>query len=181
VLLVVLAVFLPHVLLVSHGSLTASGHASGTGSSGQRSRVGDDLEAGPSDVEGEVPTGGKGSADADAAMGSGEGTLPSEGTETPSLGDVLPAGIWTSQRLRAQDLQEGVALVLRGYRDRGDCALAQAGVLDLTGRIWGCVVQGDQWVDVCVVSEPQDHEGCELAVLHLTAQEAQDMLGEGES
>lgn len=128
-----------------------------------------------------MSTEGEGAGCSGAAAGSGEVASPIEGTDAPVLGDALAAGIWTSQRLRAQDLQEGVALVLRGYRDRGDCALAQAGVLDLTGRIWGCVVQGDQWVDVCVVSEPQDHEGCELAVLHLTAQEAQDMLGEGES
>lgn len=41
--------------------------------------------------------------------------------------------------------------LLSAYRDRKDCLPAESGYLDLYGDAWGCVIQGDGWVDVCVL------------------------------
>ncbi|OFK23449.1 hypothetical protein HMPREF2826_05055 [Olsenella sp. HMSC062G07] len=56
---------------------------------------------------------------------------------------------WRSER----PLDEEARTLLATYQGRGDCVLAQAGRLDLMGREWGCVVQGEGWVDVCRVSD----------------------------
>lgn len=48
--------------------------------------------------------------------------------------------------------EEAARGVLSSYRDRGDCLLAWSGELGLLGGAWGCVVHGDGWADVCVVS-----------------------------
>lgn len=55
--------------------------------------------------------------------------------------------------------------LLSSYRDAGDCALASSGYLDLFGSVWGCVIQGDGWVDVCIVSE--EGSDSRVAVLRL--------------
>lgn len=60
---------------------------------------------------------------------SGEGTLVSGDLPTVAQGLVLD------------------------YRSQGNCLLRHAGYLDLLGNVWGCVVQGPKWVDVCVVSQ----------------------------
>ena len=67
--------------------------------------------------------------------------------------------------------------LLSSYRDAGDCALASSGYLDLFGSVWGCVVQGDGWVDVCIVSE--EGSGSRVAVLRLEgAAVARQLLGD---
>lgn len=58
--------------------------------------------------------------------------------------------------------------VLEGYRLRGDCIVAQAGYLDLSGKVWGCVVQGAGWVDLCVIREG-DEGGSEVVSWHMDA------------
>lgn len=49
------------------------------------------------------------------------------------------------------DVPEASAEVLEGYAERSDCALGQAGYMDVTGSAWGCVVLGGDWAEVCVV------------------------------
>lgn len=49
------------------------------------------------------------------------------------------------------DVPEASAEVLEGYAARSDCALGQAGYLDVTGSAWGCVVLGGDWAEICVV------------------------------
>lgn len=50
-------------------------------------------------------------------------------------------------------LTEVAARVLEDYRDEGNCLLRRSGYLDLLGNVWGCVVEGPDWVDVVVVRE----------------------------
>ena len=54
------------------------------------------------------------------------------------------------------DVAQAASAELERYKRRGDCVLCQAGYLDLLGGVWGCLVQGPGWVEMCVVEE---HEG----------------------
>lgn len=48
-------------------------------------------------------------------------------------------------------LQEEAKARIEMYRDAGSCSLECAGYLDLFGNTWGCIVQGDGWVEVLVI------------------------------
>lgn len=61
--------------------------------------------------------------------------------------------------------EEAARGVLSSYRDRGDCLLAWSGELGLLGGAWGCVVHGDGWADVCVVSGSGD--GADVVVCRM--------------
>ena len=74
-------------------------------------------------------------------------------------------------------LAEGAIGVLEGYRARGDCALAHAGYLDLAGDVWGCVIQGDGWADIVVVSARGSKEP-DVRTVHLDAHEWEELHGE---
>ena len=59
--------------------------------------------------------------------------------------------------------------------------LRYAGYLDAFGNVWGCVVQGDGWVEVQVVKSVDGGTGSELSVVHMDAQSwAQQLEGLGE-
>lgn len=66
--------------------------------------------------------------------------------------------------------------LLASYQQRGDCVLASAGYLDLMGSVWGCVVQGGQWVEVCTVFEAADSASCEVRILRMDADEVAELL-----
>lgn len=73
----------------------------------------------------------------------------------------------------SEPLERAASLLVCQYRDLGTCLVLQAGYIDLLGNVWGCVVEGPGWVDVCVVSggsgdgsivriermDPHDEEG----------------------
>lgn len=44
------------------------------------------------------------------------------------------------------------------YRDLAGVVLVRAGYLDLVGNVWGCVVSGPGWVEVCLVEERGEGE-----------------------
>lgn len=67
-----------------------------------------------------------------------------------------------------RSLTEEGERVLEDYRLRGDCIVAQAGYLDLSGRVWGCVVQGAGWVELCVIREG-DEGGSEVVSWRMDA------------
>ena len=69
------------------------------------------------------------------------------------------------------------ARVLEGYESAGDCVVAQAGYLDLSGRTWGCVLQGSGWVEICVVSERADGSGSAVGVWRMDAGDVARALG----
>lgn len=63
------------------------------------------------------------------------------------------------------DLTEAAADLLEGHQEDGPTVLAHAGYLDLLGNVWGCVVQGDGWVEVDVVQ--QDGEESIVSVIRM--------------
>lgn len=89
-----------------------------------------------------------------------------EGASSYALG--LLDGAACSRRESDLPLSEEGERVLEGYRLRGDCIVAQAGYLDLSGKVWGCVVQGAGWVDLCVIREG-DEGGSEVVSWHMDA------------
>ena len=76
----------------------------------------------------------------------------SESVETPLAETVLEGARVSRSESDLGVVEEGKRLLER-YRGRGDCVVAQAGYLDLGGRTWGCVMQGEGWVELCVVQE----------------------------
>ena len=83
----------------------------------------------------------------------------------------LPVGEVTTYETELELPDASQELVER-YRDRGDCLLRQAGYLDLLGDAWSCVVQGPDWVDVCVVSATSDDVGSVVRVQRLEESDA---------
>lgn len=68
-------------------------------------------------------------------------------------GDVITGGSGTRSWESERPLTEEAQTILVGYRQRNDCVLVRAGYVDLVGQAWSCVIQGDGWVDICVVRE----------------------------
>lgn len=72
--------------------------------------------------------------------------------------DVQTAGQWPlscekgSPHVVGRELSVAAEEVVAGYERTGTCLLHHAGYLDHDGSVWGCVVEGPGWVDVCVVS-----------------------------
>lgn len=94
------------------------------------------------------------------------GVLGDEGVSEYAL-DLLE-GAEVAQRRSERALVDEGERVLEGYRLRGDCIVAQAGYLDLSGKVWGCVVQGAGWVELCVIREG-DEGGSEVVSWHMDA------------
>lgn len=130
-----------------------------------------------------------GSGDAAASDGEHEGQTMSEDSnergmeqtdeEDESLGEdgledeAIPvAGVTSASdvtvRSETGEVEQVATRLLTSYRDERNCALAEAGYLDLLGSVWGCVVQGDQWVDICVI-EQVDEASCRVHVMRLDA------------
>lgn len=77
------------------------------------------------------------------------------------------------------DVREAAARVLGERRDAGDCVVARSGYLDLSGRAWGCVLQGSGWVEVVVVSEDADGDGSEVVTVRMDAEDVAASVGGG--
>ena len=73
-------------------------------------------------------------------------------------------------------------LLMQAYKKRNDCVLVTADYLDLFGRVWGCVVQGDRWVDVCIVSAEGEHSKLKITRMDPDAwkEEMTDVSGKEE-
>ena len=69
------------------------------------------------------------------------------------------------------DLQEEATKDLEGYREAGSCILLGSGYLGITGSSWGCLVQGDGWVEVRVVSQVEGDDGSRVMVAHMDVEE----------
>ena len=83
-------------------------------------------------------------------------------SDSGGVGDVVGRQLDTLSRDQGSEVREerypeeadvAARTVLGRYEADGTCLLASAGYLDLFGRVWGCVVEGPGWVDVCVVEE----------------------------
>ena len=110
------------------------------------------VGAGASRVNG-CPSAGEGSGsgqDASSWDDEYELALPSdlEAGLTPEEGTL-------SERVVDRDLPDAAAALLAEYGAEPGTLLARSGWLDLVGRVWGCVVMGPGWVDVCLLSDGQ--------------------------
>ena len=106
-----------------------------------------------------------------ASFGGGDASCPGEVPQAdgwPGEGTSFPGGVsaggngtksWGSER----PLTEEAQTILVDYRQRKDCVLVRAGYVDLVGQAWSCVIQGDGWVDICVVRET-DEGGSQVSV-----------------
>lgn len=102
----------------------------------------------------------------------GSGGPLGSAAELTALGEGVRAS-------REEGTVEQVATrALRSYRDARDCVLAGAGYVDLLGHAWVAIVQGDGWVEVCLVVQEQDVASCEVSVLRLEGDEAYEGFGE---
>lgn len=104
-----------------------------------------------------------GVGDAASIIGAPEGEGMPAGVE-----GVLSSAEGTSAWCEKSLVETG-GTVLEEYRSRGDCVLSGVGYLDLTGRTWGCVTQGAGWVEMCVVREGPDGEGCSVVTWRMDA------------
>lgn len=109
-----------------------------------------------------------------AVAGGGAALAPGASGE---LGSGLGIGSMGGRReTSARDVASEAAAALAELRDQGDCVLVRAGYLDLSGRVWGCVVQGDGWSEVRVVRE--SGQGSEIVTWRLDAADVARALGQ---
>lgn len=78
---------------------------------------------------------------------------------------------------RRGSVEEVASQLIEERRDAGDCVLARAGYLDVSGKAWGCLLQGSRWVEICIVVERDGGEGCSVHTWRLDADEAAADLG----
>ena len=64
-----------------------------------------------------------------------------------------------------EGLTDSAKKMINSYRDERTCLLRSAGFLDLRGRVWGCVIEGPGWADICVLEEGQGMT-CTKRVIH---------------
>ena len=74
----------------------------------------------------------------------------------------------TELELSPLPLEEEAAKRLEGYRSEGTCTLECAGYLDLYGNAWGCLVQGDGWVEILVIRDAAEGS-CSVQTIRLEA------------
>lgn len=64
-------------------------------------------------------------------------------------------------------LEERAQEVLESYKAGDDCVLAFAGYLDLMGAVWSCVVVGDGWSEISLVSEGDEGDAPSVHVVRI--------------
>lgn len=77
----------------------------------------------------------------------------------------------------AQDVPQAATEVLKRYQRARDCLLRYAGYLDAFGNVWGCVVEGAGWVDICVVGQDLQGQGSSVGTLRLDAKDWGEAYG----
>lgn len=110
---------------------------------------------------------------------SSDGLAPSADMQgiTNGIGQ-LGGAVGAKTSVEAGEVEQVATRLLCSYRDAGDCVLSSSGYLDLLGSVWGCVVAGDGWVDVCVVSRMAEDGSCQVSVLHMDADEVGSVMGD---
>lgn len=78
-------------------------------------------------------------------------------------------------------LSQQARCLLRYYQKSKNCVLVDADFLDLFGHVWGCVVQGDGWVDICSVVAEGEERTLKITRMDVSAWEEEwgDELGGG--
>lgn len=132
-------------------------------------------KAGVAQEEGATrPDGGDATARSDGKRTTAGQEAQSEQIDSQDLLSGVTSGQGATRSLVEGDVGQVATRLLVSYRSEGSCVLAHAGYLDLLGCVWGCVVRGDGWVDICVVSQRDD--GCQVDVTRLDVDEVEDEL-----
>ena len=116
-----------------------------------------------------------------AGNGAGVGIGEHDGGEETGGEVVGPQGSTDGLRTTVErgGVEQVATRLLCTYRDTGECVLASSGYLDLLGSVWGCVVEGDGWVEVCLVCEQSQDDTCKVSVLHMEPNEIAQVMGDG--
>ena len=92
--------------------------------------------------------------------------------------DDLGVPYQRDERESARDVSSEAADLLEERRGKGDCVVSRAGYLDLFGGAWGCVLQGNGWAEVCVISEGEAGTGCSVVTWRLRAEDLGRLAGD---
>ena len=101
----------------------------------------------------------------------------SAGELAGSLAGRLPGGAREETKVVEGEVAAVASGVLEEYAARGDCALAEAGYLGILGDVWGCVVYGGDWSEVCVVRKSATEES-EVLTWRIDAEELAGVVGD---
>mgnify|MGYP004619409695 FL=1 len=101
----------------------------------------------------------------------------SAGELAESLAGRLPGGAREETKVVEGEVAAVASGVLEEYAARGDCALAEAGYLGILGEVWGCVVYGGDWSEVCVVRKSAMEES-EVLTWRIDAEELAGVVGD---
>lgn len=77
------------------------------------------------------------------------------------------------------DLPDVAREVVGSYRD-GGFVLVHAGYLDLSGRSWGCVVQGVDGPEACLISQGEGSDTSHVRVLRMEEERWEGAYGDAE-
>lgn len=133
-----------------------------------------------------VPIGGRGSSERGVASKGDPGGEGGTVSDVAGRADELLRETGVSYRrhdsLVEGSVREAAAALLEERRAGGDCVLVRSGYLDLFGETWGCVLQGEGWVEVCVVSGDGDDTGSSVDVWRMGAEDvAYELTGLGDA
>ena len=88
------------------------------------------------------------------------------GSYTTTYGTVLV------QREEA-DVVEVASTLLESYQTSGEVALVYAEYLDLFGNVWAGILQGDTWIEICLVMERDSY--CDVRVVRLDSEQIETL------
>lgn len=117
----------------------------------------EDSDAGvlSSSVAGDVPADEGSEPTCDLGKGESEdvGGLVSSELAARSLGEDVHSTV--SEQSESGDMSDVARSVLGRYRE-DTCLLISSGYVDMMGAVWSCVIQGADWVDICVVKREEE-------------------------
>ncbi len=106
-----------------------------------------------------------------ASGSDGEGLLDSA-FDLVGLDGEGPTRSW-----EAASVEEGASQLLDKYAQDSACVLVQSGYLDLQGRVWGCVVMGESWADICVVKQGDSNKTARVLCWRIDQESVAQELG----
>lgn len=84
-----------------------------------------------------------------------------------------PQQTWETKK----SLQQAGEELLDLYKEKEHSVPVFSGYLDVLGKTWGCIFQGNGWTDICLVTDTDAVR--KVAICHMTTQEMQDVIAQG--